>query len=490
MAIDKKALERLSTKDLEYYASGRINNMSDEGLEIIAGVGSERTLPAITVKDNKPFEFSLDKTISNIKPSAIQYGKNLASAFMSPIQSTNAILDIGAGALQNALPQRVVDIVNTTDVNRPEALQRAVSSRDVARNVGQYYKERLGGKENILRTLQEDPVGILSDASAILTGGGALVPKVGGAVKKAGAAIEPLNIAYNALQYGTAKAIPSSVAPKLYQSAAKFSTNLPEQQRAAMTETALKEQIMPTYSGLGKMEVLMADLGNNINKLVDTATDANVKIPATEVFKYINDAKDNLGGFKINAASDIAEINSIEQAFKRQIKANKSNYVTPRQLQDFKTDIYKRIDFRQKTNTPTIASEEVFSGMGKAAKEALSSNIPAIGNLNERLGTLLELKPNLTRSAGRIENANILPINAGIQASGGAALGGDVGAMVGAAQSILDMPRQKAFTALELYKKQKQGLGVFGDNNPRSSFIRQLYQQQGAYNNAPGLLYE
>lgn len=488
MALDKQTLNKLSTKDLEYYASGRMNNMSDDGLKIIAGENTTRTLPAIEVKDNKPFEFSLDKTISNIKPSAVQYGKNMASAIMSPVQTTNAILDVGAGALQNALPESVVNFINKADVNRPEAIQRAASSRDVARNVGQYYKERLGGKENILRTIQEDPVGALSDISAILTGGGTLVPKVGGAIRNVGAAVEPLNIAYNTLQYGAGKAIPTSLAPKLYESAVKWSTTLPQEQRAAMTQTALQEQLMPTYAGIGKMEVLMSDLGNNINTLVDTATNANVKIPASEVFKYINDAKTKLGGFKINSASDIAEINGIERAFKKQIQANKSTYVTPRQLQDFKTDIYKRIDFRQKTNTPTIASEEVFSGMGKAAKEALGNEIPAIGGLNEQLGSLLELKPNLVRSAGRIENSNILPINAGIQASGGAALGGDIGAMLGAGQSFFDMPKPKAYAALNLYKKQNQGLGVFGDNSPNASFIRQLLQQQGAYNNAPSLL--
>jgi hypothetical protein len=157
-------------------------------------------------------------------------------------------------------------------------------------------------------------------------------------------------------------------------------------------------------------------------------------------------------------------------------------------MQDFKTDIYDRINFRKQTNTPTIASEEVFSGMGKAAKEALGNEIPAIGGLNEQLGSLLELKPNLLRSAGRIENSNILPINAGIQASGGAALGGDIGAMLGAGQSFFDMPKPKALAALNLYKKQNQGLGVFGDNSPNASFIRQLLQQQGAYNNAPSLL--
>ena len=457
--------------------------------------------PVITIDDvnkslvssksnKKPFEFSLEETISNLKPSAVQYGQNMLNAITSPLQTVNSIVDIGAGALQNALPQSVVNFVSQADVNRPEALQRAESSRNIAGDVGQYYKERLGGKENILRTLQQDPIGILSDASALLTGGGSLIPKVGGAVQKVGAAIEPLNATFNALQYGAGKVIPTSLAPKLYESAAKWSTALSPEQRSAMTQTALQEQLMPTYAGLGKVEVLMSDLGNNINSLVDTATNANVKIPASEVFKYINEAKSNLGGFKIGATADVSEINAIEQAFKKQIKANKSDYVTPRQLQDFKTDIYKRINFRQKTNTPTIASEEVYSGMGKAAKEALSSNIPAIGSLNERLGSLLDLKPNLVRSAGRIENANILPINAGIQASGGAALGGDIGAMAGAAQSLFDMPKTKAAAALNLYKKQNQGLGVFGDNSPNATFIRQLLQQQGAYNNAPGILYE
>ena len=116
-------------------------------------------------------------------------------AVTSPLQTGKTILDIGAGALQNILPESVV-----------QAIGEDKASREVANKVGQMYVQRYGGVEQAKRTIANDPAGFLSDVSAVLTGGGAVAPKLG----KAASMVDPLSLTAKAV--GTAG---KAVAPVL-----------------------------------------------------------------------------------------------------------------------------------------------------------------------------------------------------------------------------------------------------------------------------------
>jgi hypothetical protein len=78
-------------------------------------------------------------------------------------------LDISAGALQNVLPQNVVDVINKFDFDSNSA-KRAV---EMANRAGGVIAKRYGSYENVKRTLAEDPVGAAADLSTLL-GVGAL----------------------------------------------------------------------------------------------------------------------------------------------------------------------------------------------------------------------------------------------------------------------------------------------------------------------------
>jgi len=105
--------------------------------------------------------------------------------------------------------------VSAVDLVRPGEQ----GTEHVARNVGQFFKDRYGGAEQIKNTLYKDPVGALADAATILSGGAGAVSKVGtvskvgklanttnklstgnkvanvaGKVSKMGKAIDPLNV--------------------------------------------------------------------------------------------------------------------------------------------------------------------------------------------------------------------------------------------------------------------------------------------------------
>lgn len=428
-----------------------------------------------------PFQFSGMETIRNIPSSALNTAKNYAGAFFPPSRAIQGVLDVGSGLMINNIPGYESFLRNYTG-ETPQEIERV---KQVGTGATQYYKERA---KNPLKTLQQDPVGALGDVSALLTGGGTVLPKVGGAVTRTGAAIDPLNLTANTLMYGATKAIPKSAAPALYESSVKWSTKLSPQDRAALTQTALDEQIMPSYSGLAKVALIKNDLKDKIDNIIDTSTNANVKIPASTVFNYINEAKQNLGGFKIGAADDLAEINRIERNFKTYLNRNKIKEVTPRQLQDFKSDAYKRIDFDRAAGNPTVAKEEVFKGMSKAAREALEQQDVGLKALNARLGSLIDLEKPLQTAANRIEQRNMFGLDLGTKTTAGGVVAGGPGAAVGAGLSFFDLPKPKAKTALELYKKQNQGLGMFLDNSPQAALIRNLIEERGTYNQYPGIL--
>lgn len=133
------------------------------------------------------------EAVKNLPESAGKFVGGVVQAVTSPLQTLTGILDAGAGALRNSLPQGVVNFVDQFDSN-PQATQRAV---ETANAIGGMYKDRYGSYEGIKRTFAEDPVGAAADLSTLLTGGGAAATKLGAtqtgaALSRAGAAINPM----------------------------------------------------------------------------------------------------------------------------------------------------------------------------------------------------------------------------------------------------------------------------------------------------------
>jgi archaellum component FlaC len=116
----------------------------------------------------------MGQAVQNIIPSATNMATGLYQAVTNPVQTVSGLLDVGAGALQKALPKPVVDFVNQFESN-PEAAQRAM---DAATAVGGVMKERYGSVEGIKNTIATDPVGAMGDLSTLLGGGAALAGRI------------------------------------------------------------------------------------------------------------------------------------------------------------------------------------------------------------------------------------------------------------------------------------------------------------------------
>jgi hypothetical protein len=464
------------------YAQWIIKNQDKQGTPEFETIA--QAYQAAKQQEASKFQFSGKEAIKNLPGSIVQEGKNVIGAITQPIDTIKGIGNLALGVAEKAIP------------GGPYPQEKYADA------MGEYFSNKYGSKDAFLSELQNNPASILSDLSMFVTGGAsgaaklASLSKVGAKaapalekVAQVGTAIDPLNLAANTAMYGASKAIPTSVAPMMYESAAKFSTTLSPTERARITETALKNQIPLDYSGLGKVQSKLTDLGDKMDTLITNATDQNIKIPATKVLESLKDVKKQSGGFKIEAAQDIKEINNIEKQFKTYLKQNKITSVTPQQLQDFKADAYKRIDFGRAPEKPSLAKEEAYRAMAGSARQSLEEFMPELRDINAQYGALRELQPNLQRAVGRIENRDLMGLGATAKTGAGGALGGIPGALVGFGQSLLDSPKIKGKAALELYKKQNQGLGMFLDNSARNTLARQLIEQQFELNNQyPGLL--
>ena len=463
------------------YAQWIIKNQDKQGTPEFETIA--QAYQAAKQQEASKFQFSGKEAIKNLPGSIVEEGKNVIGAITQPVQTLKGIGNLALGIAEKAVPG-------------------TQSHEKYADALSDYYANKYGSKDAFLSELQNNPASILSDISMFVTGGAsgaaklASLSKVGAKaapalekVAKVGTAIDPLNLAANTAMYGASKAIPTSVAPGLYESAAKFSTTLSPAERTRITETALKNQIPLDYSGLGMVQSKLTDLGDKMDNLITNATDKNIKIPASTVLTSLKDVKKQSGGFKIEAAQDIKEINNIEKQFKDYLKKNKITSVTPQQLQEFKTDAYQRIDFGRSPEKPSIPKEQSYKAMAGSARQSLEGLMPELRDINAQYGALKELQPNLQRSVNRIENRDLMGLGATAKTGAGGALGGIPGALVGFSQSLLDSPKIKGKAALELYKKQNQGLGMFLDNSARNTLARQLIEQQFELNNQyPGLL--
>ena len=121
------------------------------------------------------------EAVSNVPSSAGKFVGGLYEAVTSPVQTAKGLLDLGAGALQKAMPKPVADFINKFDQN-PEAAQRAMA---VANAVGGQYQKDYGSVEGLKNKIATDPVGFASDVSMLLSAGAPAVAKVSPAAGKA-----------------------------------------------------------------------------------------------------------------------------------------------------------------------------------------------------------------------------------------------------------------------------------------------------------------
>jgi hypothetical protein len=129
------------------------------------------------------------QAISNLPSSAAKFAKDLVQPILHPIDTANAVADLGKGLASKAAGALGVE-QDPAEKQKREAVVEALAA---------HLKERYGSAAGVRKALATDPVGVMADFAMVLTGGGAVavrgpgvVGKVGQIAQTAGSIIDPL----------------------------------------------------------------------------------------------------------------------------------------------------------------------------------------------------------------------------------------------------------------------------------------------------------
>lgn len=415
------------------------------------------------------YDFSFMEMMKNVPGSAATLGKNIWDAVSSPVQTGEAVANLVGGASQ-AMNQGIQESDWAPDWLKAISFTPvdAMTDEDLtpyADAFVQGVKDRYGSVDNAKRTLEQDPVGAMADIASVVT---PLLPK-------GGAALNPINAGKNLVRGAVKVATPKRLPVKIYERVAKFGTTLDDQQRAAMINTALKYGLTPSEAGVTKLAGIIQKFNSKLDDLIATNKGA---IPRQAIYKHINELRREVGGFKFEAADDLQAVDRMIKNFEVHAGATLPKSVSARELQAFKTDLYKRINFDARHLQGTPISEQVRKTVARGAKEGIEQLEPGVKGVNSTLADLYELQPHLQRAANRIGNRRTIPLTAPMEVGAGAgagyALGGEVGAGIGTAlgtgSAVLAHPKVAPSVAIGLQRlKDKRAIDILLQNNPNLS---------------------
>jgi hypothetical protein len=429
----------------------------------------------------------------NLFTSAGQFASDIAGgveqAVMHPLDTLSGIKNIGAGVIEKMAP------LPSPGPHEPYAEAAGNAIKDRIAN-------RYGSWENFTKTLYEDPVGTLADASMLLSGSGALIKgaalvpkaaglartanvigKVGQAVETAGAMTDPLRVGVNVATLPTR---PFGLTQKLYRSAVKpppGSYSLPEVRR--MAETGLEARIPLSEGGLTKIWGLIEDLNAKVREAAEAAGKRGVTVDPEAVARRIDDIEPTFRE-QVNPEKSLKQLAESKAEFLRQhqtqvpytqvlpgiqspgyFPVGKGTTAIPKAIpveeaQRLKIGTYQQIkkSFGEMKN----AQIESQKALARGLKEEIAAAIPEIGALNAKESKFLELVPVLERAVRREANHQLFGIGTPIFAGGvGAATGSaQAAAAAGTLRAILDNPYIKSRLAIAIHHGMKKNPQRFG----------------------------
>ena len=117
----------------------------------------------------------LANTASNVIPSGKQLIKDTVQIFIDPIGTAKTLKELADGIVLNmtGADGKIYDRNGNVIGEDTEGKRK----QEIANAVGEYFKQRYGGVENVKESFKNDPVGVLADVSIIFTGGASIAPK-------------------------------------------------------------------------------------------------------------------------------------------------------------------------------------------------------------------------------------------------------------------------------------------------------------------------
>lgn len=367
--------------------------------------------------------------LGNVGKSAVNTVGGISSALVNtvnPNMEKNTIASlgrVGVGAAQLLDPTQML----------------GTGQEDVARGVGQFYKDRYGGVENIKNTLYNDPVGAALDISAVVGGVGGLAKgaaglstrgatsvnlasnaarlgKAGSTLTRASQFIDPIQATSKLVGTITSK-IASKLAPKLeagsdaiiLRGAGKPTTKLTDASKRAKTTP---QGLIKKYNVFDRSaDTAGAAKRGVLDSYDDIALNSGSQIQVSKIVKAFNQEIDNLKqgvGGEI-ADSDLAKIAELERRRDQLLRAvGQTTESTP-----LLADTGTVTNFRKKVIDPDVPMSQFgldAKGSGSAqgvkkSRDILRKNInstdPRLEQLGLDYGALKELEKYLKAGESR-----------------------------------------------------------------------------------------
>jgi hypothetical protein len=360
---------------------------------------------------------------------------------------------LGTAAL-DAMTTAIGGIYNLTTTEKTRQRQRETVS-DLGESIGEtdFGKRQVATLRDIKRALEGVETVAPRFTKAAEAGANAfnLIPAYQAAKMTLPVAKAAAKVAVKVPQAIIGEMIPESWPQKLIASGAKWSTTLPPETRAGLTDTMIKEKILLNPKGYSKLESTVDGLNEEIKTALKPIVDQ--PLDARKVVSRVSEAREKAMG-TYDPELNLAKISAEEEKF----LGNWDGKLTVGDAQSVKQDIYKQLkkhyESVSKTGTAIYADGEIaaMKNIARGLKEEIeiaAKDVP-IKALNARESELLTLEPHLRRAVGRIENHNILSLDDVLAAGVGVALGGPLGVGFGVAKKALGSPSVKSRIAMGL----------------------------------------
>lgn len=386
---------------------------------------------------------SVGRAVSNIPQSAGNFVGGIVQAGMHPIQTAQGLVRLAAGGIEKA-----------TGIGG-----ESVATFDQFANA---MRGRYGSVGAIKNTFETDPVGFAADASTVLGGAGSAMKNIGmasklGPIAKAGeiatmasGAIDPVSTATGLAKVVGGKMVPSSIAPRLYQSAAKISTSLAPEEKIARITTGLKEGIPVSNKGFDAIGREIDKINGQIGQTIQQSAARGTKVPTDVIASRVDQLKPFFEN-TINPKEYIDALDNMKQEF---IAAHGAEIPIDK-AQKIKQNTYTLL--RKAYGEMKSVNVEGQKAIARGIKEEIAQRYPEINSLNAREAKLIGLEESIGRAVGRIDNRDLIGIGTPVAGAAGAALIGEKtgGVMIGMLKTVLDNPEVKSKIAIALDRAHK-----------------------------------
>ena len=440
-------------------------------------------------------DFNTGNMVGNIPSSGYKAGADAAN-FVKQVATQPVQTAKGINEVMESLQLKGANLFGTPESQRAGFLKNV--NEDKADQVVGFIDDRYGSIDKFQYTLENDPVGVISDLAGLLStaglakdlsniAGGAgmkALTSEASALSKAGAAIDPFNLAVNVAGSGVGasinaakKATGTYLPASIYESAAKMPVVGKDRDRKV--QTALDNEINVTHTSSELLQSKIDAFNSEIDQLIKASVDSGRTIPINQLFQSLSSLKNKAGDMNLDAVSDMKIIDRISNDFQQHLKSLGKKHLTAAELQSLKVNAYSRIKHEVTNNTSSQAANNARKAFAFDAKKAIEQLEPKTQQVNKKLSDLYDLQNTQLSTAKRVGNKNTVSLQDGVilGSSGISSIAANidpiVAATVGATLVVLGKDKVQGITAINLHKlAQKPAFQRFMENNPNVSKAR------------------